>query len=97
MAAPSVPRLPHRADGLESPLWGCTRIPGALMNLRSFVLFVIDLNTRRVETAGIRSSPNGLWTSQLARNLISREDGLLLRSRYLIHDRDPLFRDSATG
>jgi hypothetical protein len=29
--------------------------------------------------------------SQIARNLTDGEDGFLLRRRYLIHDRDPLF------
>ena len=29
--------------------------------------------------------------SQVARNLIDCDDGFLVRSRYLIHDRDPLF------
>ena len=29
--------------------------------------------------------------SQVARNLIDCDDGFLIRSRYLIHDRDPLF------
>jgi transposase InsO family protein len=59
--------------------------------VRYFVLFVIDLKTRRIEIAGIHSSPNAIWMSQVARNLIDREDGFLIRSRFLIHDRDPLF------
>ena len=59
--------------------------------VRYFVLFVIDLKTRRVEIAGIASSPDGLWMSQMARNLTDCEDGFLLRCHYLIHDRDPLF------
>jgi len=58
---------------------------------RYFVLFVIDLKTRRIEIAGITSSPNGAWMNQIARNLIDCDDGFLLGSRYLIHDRDPLF------
>lgn len=59
--------------------------------VRYFVLFVIDLKTRRVSIAGISRSPSGSWMSQVARNLIDCEDGFLLGSRYLIHDRDPLF------
>jgi transposase InsO family protein len=59
--------------------------------VRYFVLFVIDLKTRRAEIAGIAASPNGAWMSQIARNWTDSEDGFLLRSRYLIHDRDPLF------
>jgi putative transposase len=59
--------------------------------VRYFVLFVIDLKTRRVEIAGIVTSPSGSWMHQIARNWTDSEDGFLLRSRYLIHDRDPLF------
>src|SRR5688572_14221112 len=59
--------------------------------VRYFVLFVIDLKTRQVEIAGIVTSPDGAWMRQIARNWTDSEDGFLLRSRYLIHDRDPLF------
>jgi transposase InsO family protein len=59
--------------------------------VRYFVLFVIDLKTRRVEISGISRSPDGEWTSQIARNLTDFEDGFLKASRFLIHDRDPLF------
>jgi putative transposase len=59
--------------------------------VRYFVLFVIDLKTRRIEIAGIVASPDGAWMRQIARNWTDSEDGFLLRSRYLIHDRDPVF------
>ena len=59
--------------------------------VRYFVLFVIDLKTRRVEIAGITQAPNGPWMSQIARNLTDAEEGFLVGSQYLIHDRDPLF------
>jgi transposase InsO family protein len=59
--------------------------------VRYFALFVVDLKTRQVEIAGIVASPDGTWMRQIARNLTDSEDGFLLRSRYLIHDRDPLF------
>jgi transposase InsO family protein len=62
--------------------------------VRYFVLFVIDLKTRRIEIAGILSQPDGAWMSQIARNLADCEDGFLNGSRYLIHDRDPLFTRS---
>ena len=34
---------------------------------------------------------NGLWMSQIARNLTDADAGILTGKRYLIHDRDPLF------
>jgi putative transposase len=59
--------------------------------VRYFALFVIDLKTRQVQIAGIVMSPDGAWMRQIARNWTDSEDGFLLQSRYLIHDRDPLF------
>jgi transposase InsO family protein len=60
---------------------------------RFIVLFFIELSTRRVEIAGISATANGLWMSQIARNLTDSVDGLLTGKRYLIHDRDPLFTE----
>jgi len=60
---------------------------------RFLVLFFIELSTRKVEIAGIASAANGLWMSQIARNLTAADEGILSGKRYLIHDRDPLFTD----
>jgi hypothetical protein len=59
--------------------------------VRHFVLFIIELQSRRVEIAGIARHPDGEWMRQIARNLTDVDDGTLTRGRYLIHDRDPLF------
>src|SRR5262249_17818736 len=59
--------------------------------VRYMVLFVIDLESRRVHIAGIVRQPHGAWMSQVARNLTDAIDGFLRGKRYLIHDRDPLF------
>ena len=61
--------------------------------VRYFVLFVIDLKTRRVEIAGIVRQPDGEWMKQMARNLTDCDSGLLNGARYLIHDHDPLFTE----
>ena len=58
---------------------------------RYVVLFLIELSTRKVEIAGMGRDPNGLWMSQIGRNLTDAVDGILNGKRYLIHDRDPLF------
>jgi Integrase core domain len=55
------------------------------------VLFFIELSTRRVEIAGIASVANGLWMTQMARNVTDPFDGILAGKQYLIHDRDPLY------
>ena len=40
---------------------------------RFLVLFFIDLSTRKVEIAGLALAANGLWMSQIARNLTDSE------------------------
>jgi transposase InsO family protein len=58
---------------------------------RFYVLFVIALETRRVEIAGIIRQPHGAWMLQIARNLIDSVDGFLTGQRFLLLDRDPLY------
>ena len=64
---------------------------------RFAVLFFIELATRKVEIAGIGQGANGLWMSQIARNLTAADEGILNGKRYLIHDRDPLFTAEFLG
>jgi transposase InsO family protein len=59
--------------------------------IRYFVLSVIDLKTRRVKIVGMSNQPDGRRMKQIARNLTDAYDGFLNGTRYLIHDRDPLF------
>jgi transposase InsO family protein len=61
--------------------------------VRYFVLFFIDLKTRRVEIAGIVRQPDGEWMKQVGRNLTDADSGFLNGTRYLIHDRAPLFTE----
>src|SRR5687767_14581060 len=48
---------------------------------RFLILFFIDLSTRNVEIAGIAQTANGLWMSQIARNLTDAEAGILIGKR----------------
>jgi hypothetical protein len=49
---------------------------------RFMVLFFIELPTRKVQIAGMASIANGLWMSQIARNLTDAEQGILTGMRY---------------
>ena len=51
---------------------------------RFIVLFLIELSTRKVKIAGIATAANGLWMSQIGRNLTDAVDGILNGKRYLI-------------
>jgi putative transposase len=65
--------------------------------VRYVVLFVIDLQSRRVQIGGVVRQPYGAWMTQVARNLTDDVDGFLTGKRYLLHDRDPLFTDEFRG
>ncbi len=56
--------------------------------VRYFVLFAIDLKTRRVHIAGIVHEAYGQWMEHGARkDLTDPVEGFLRSKRYLIHDR----------
>jgi putative transposase len=59
---------------------------------RFYVLFFIELASRRVHLAGCTTNPTGAWVTQQARNLSFT--GLFDRMRFLIHDRDSKFSAS---
>jgi transposase InsO family protein len=62
---------------------------------RYYVLFFIELASRRVHLAGCSAHPSGRWVSQQARNLSF--SGVLGEARFLIHDRDSKFLASFDG
>jgi transposase InsO family protein len=59
-----------------------------------YLLFVMELKTRRVHFAGFTTNPNETWMKQIARNLIDVEDGFLNDKRYLLMDRDSKFSEA---
>ena len=58
---------------------------------RLYVLFFIELGTRRVHLAGCSANPDGRWTTQQARQLAWSLPDRPRPVRFLIHDRDSKF------
>jgi transposase InsO family protein len=58
---------------------------------RFYVLFFIELASRRVWLAGITTNPDGVWVTQQARNLLMQLDDEDVRPRFLVRDRDSKF------
>jgi putative transposase len=53
-----------------------------------YLLFVMELASRRVQLAGCTSHPTEAWMMQVGRNLTDPLDGFLRHKRYLLMDRD---------
>ena len=56
-----------------------------------YVLFFLDIATRRVHVAGMTANPDAAWMAQIARNVSMTGDGFLQPGQCLLHDRDSKF------
>jgi transposase InsO family protein len=59
-----------------------------------YLLFLMEVATRRVHFAGCTTNPTEPWMKQAARELTNFDDGFLNGKRYLIMDRDAKFCES---
>jgi transposase InsO family protein len=86
-SGPSWRQFLHRQ---AASMLACDFFTVETISLRRFyVLFFIELESRRVHLAGCTTNPSGAWVTQQARNLSFT--GIFERIRFLIHDRDSKF------
>jgi putative transposase len=64
---------------------------GTVFLQRVYVLFFIELGSRRVHLASVTAHPTGWWVAQQARNLVAVLDEQAMAFKFLIRDRDAKF------
>ena len=62
-----------------------------------YLLFFMEIATRRVHFAGLTTNPDEGWLLQVARNVTDADEGFLRGKRYLLMDRNTKFSETFRG
>lgn len=100
----NLPPLPERKTSLswkylmthyKQQLLACDFFTVETLFLKTiYVLFFIEIDTRRVHFSGCTAHPTQIWVTQQARQALWKLDKQEMDIRFLIHDRDTKFSAS---
>jgi putative transposase len=79
----------HLITHYKEQLIACDFFTVETLTLKTlYVLFFIELGSRKVHLAGVTANPNGIWVAQQARQVMWELEERNPRCRFLIRDRD---------
>ena len=82
----------RRQAGRAASILACDFFTVETVGLKTlYVLFFIELNSRRVHVSGCTATPDAAWITQQARNLVLQRPELDGGRRFLVRDRDRKF------
>ena len=85
----------HLMNHYKEQILACDFLTVETIRLQTiYVLFFIELDSRRVHLAGVTTNPNDIWVTQQARQIVWELDDRELPLHFLIRDNDSKFTNA---